>query len=95
MKWIALGTAIGWTGIVWLAYRLADARTGPLCHFDANYCDAKLLAARDAVLTGGLTVALAATALSAVLVVLRNERLNRPGQAPASTIQAAKPKRLR
>ena len=69
MKRIALVGFTGWAGIVWLAYRLADARLGGLCHSMPQYCDPKLVAQRDAVLTNGLTVAL--VGLLAFMLVTR------------------------
>jgi hypothetical protein len=69
MKWIGGIALTGWGAIVWLAWWLADQRlqrcggyawTGEPCHMRAA-------AARDAVLTHGLTVALVALLLLVLL----------------------------
>lgn len=95
MKWIVTATAIGWAGIVALAWRLADERA-QLCYYIDDKCKIAALATRDATLTSGLTVALVAGAGFAFVALARSGRLNlRPGQAPASTSSAERMKRLR
>lgn len=77
MKWIVLAGFAGWAGIVGLAWWLADRRLGGMCHWREEYCNPALIAQRDGILTGGLTIALIAALLIAVAVV-RSKRLNRP-----------------
>ena len=92
MRWIVGGVLAGWAGIVWLAYVLA-ARRIQLCgnnHDDVwRACVIRTTATRDAVLTGGLTVALAGLAGLALLAHLRGWRLNLrdPGRAGANRAQ--------
>ena len=93
MKWIALGTLTGWAGIVWLAWALADSRVA-ICYFGDERCKITATAARDAVLIGGLTVALVGLAVAGCVALVRSGRLNLRSRSGSSTIQAASLKRL-
>ena len=89
MKWIVLAGFTGWAAIVALAWWLADRRLGSMCQRLEQYCNPALVAQRDAILTGGLTVALVA-ALAVAVIALRSKRLS--GQ---SANQVQRPQRLR
>ena len=70
MKRIAVAAALGWGSIVWLGWSLADRRIA-ICGSwtDASdvACRLRATAARDAILTHGLTVALVAGVSMALL----------------------------
>ena len=68
MKRIALVGFTGWAGIVDLAWNLANDRIDA-CSYGSNGCELRAIAARDAVLTNGLTVAL--VALLVLMLVAR------------------------
>lgn len=87
MKWIVLATFAGWAAIVRLAWVLADRRIGQCYELDTD-CELRATAARDAVLTGGLTVALVAGFALAVVWWIARQRLNRSNGSV--TIQAAR-----
>ena len=77
MKWIAFGALAGWAGIVRLAWVLADRRIA-VCHYDTEgACALRATAARDAVLTSGLIVALLVVVALAVGWFVLMPRLNR------------------
>jgi len=80
MKRIVAGGLLGWAGIVALGWWLAQQRI-ELCPGWPDYADKacviRATAARDAVLTGGLTVALVGLLLVvAVKAILRRPRAN-------------------
>ena len=64
VKRIVAGGFIGWAGIVALAWWLAHWRI-EMCRFESN-CVIRTTAARDHILTSGLTVALIGAVLAAV-----------------------------
>jgi len=63
----------GWAGIVGLSWWLADRRVA-LCGYDETACKVRATAARDTVLTSGLTVALALILIVAAWSVLTRRR---------------------
>lgn len=86
MKWIVTAGLIGWTGIVWLAWQQAQDRIA-YCSFDQD-CRLRASAVRDAVLTHGLTVALAWLIGAASLALWRSARSRRLNAARWSTSSA-------
>jgi hypothetical protein len=94
MKRIAIGGLVGWSGIVALAWWLADRRI-ELCRYSSGYtCELRATAARDDVLIWGLTVALAAILLFAAAA--RYARFRRSGEvfpSPGSAYQPRRPDR--
>ena len=80
MKRIATAALAGWSAIVGLAWWLADRRLGSWCHYDVDRCKPALLAARDNVLIHGLTVALVGAIVLAVVLSVRDGRLNQTSQ---------------
>lgn len=81
---------LGWSAIVGLGWKLANDRLGAMCHYRAEYCDPKLVAQRDAVLTNGLTVALVALIALALAGWLRRERLRTPAPRAANRAEPRK-----
>lgn len=91
MKRIITLGLIGWTAIVALAWWLADRRIGA-CRYDSGgACELRATAARDIVLTGGLTVALVALLLVGTAAELIRRRRGNIEQG----IVVPKPPRLR
>ena len=94
MKWIAVGLMAGWTGIVALAWYLADRRIW-LCTNDVwpdkqSPCFTRATATRDAVLIWGPAVGLAL--LVGIALLWQRERLKRIEANPAARpIPAARP----
>lgn len=86
MKRIASLALIGWAGIAWLAWHLADQRIRICGSYDPA-CTIKATAARDATLTNGLTVGLAICVGFALLAAATFSRLPRDGvdHGPASS----------
>lgn len=63
MRRVAIGSAAGWAGIVWLSWSLADRRIaicGGWMEASDVACRIRATAARDAILINGLTVGLVA-----------------------------------
>ena len=56
MKWIVIGVLTGGTGIVALAWWLADRRLGQMCYSFESYCNASQLATRDWTLVAGIAL---------------------------------------
>lgn len=90
MKWIITAGLAGWAGIVALAWNMADHRIAR-CYYLENDCIIRAAANRDAVLTGGLTVALVAMLGVAVLSL----RLKRTSHRIPREANQAGPKRLK
>lgn len=66
MRRIAVTAAVGWGWIVWLGWSLADRRIA-ICDYSDDACQLRATAARDAVLTHGLTVLLVGAILAALV----------------------------
>lgn len=64
---------IGWAGIVGLSWWLADRRVA-LCGYDETACKVRATAARDTVLTSGLTAALALILIVAAWTLVTRRR---------------------
>ena len=77
MKWIWLGVLAAWSGIIALAWWLADRRTGSECYRWGNRCDPALVAVRDYTLIVGLAVPLALFVALVIAGLIRTQRLNR------------------
>lgn len=75
-KQIALGALSGWSAIVGLAWWLARARIDYCPSGDFSRCRMRQIAASDSILIGGLTVALAGAIVMAVILRMRDGRLD-------------------
>jgi hypothetical protein len=85
---IALGL-VGWSGIIALAWWLADQRID-LCDYDESGCVVRTTAARDFVLVFGLSVALIVMIGAAFVWVRRGGSFNSSRVWPVPTIENAK-----
>lgn len=89
---LGLGFA-GWASIVALAWWLADRRIA-ICYHADDGCILRATASRDAVLTSGLTIGLAAVLAVATMAVLTQSRgreiVQRPLGKPRHVAGAAK-----
>jgi hypothetical protein len=82
MKWIISGALAGWAAIVRLAWVLADRRIHICFRADTETaCTLRATAARDAVLTGGLTIALLGLIATAAVLRWRRLKLRAPDEA--------------
>ena len=87
MKLIVAGVLTGWTGIVALAWWLADRRLGSMCKFMEQYCNASQLATRDWTLVAGIALPFLLISWLALTGRIRIARLNLrwPTRTPASS----------
>lgn len=95
MKWIASAALIGWLGIVWLAWRLGDARVRECPTYDGGLCAVRAMASRDATLIVLLCVGLVLAVVAAVLWMAARSRLNRLDQGPREANRAGSSTLLR
>ncbi|MFM5924579.1 MAG: hypothetical protein ACKOPG_10390 [Novosphingobium sp.] len=95
MKRIAALALIGWSGIVWLAWHLADARIAA-CRYSTGYtCELRATAARDTILTNGLTVALVSILVVCVWGAASRGRSDRVGEYTISPPWKSLPSRMK
>lgn len=87
MKWILSAALAGWCGIIALSWHLAQARI-KICGCCDERCEVAQQSTRDALLIGGLVVALVLGVILARLVLIERERLNPISQAPRATKRA-------
>ncbi len=92
MRWILSAALAGWCGIIALGWHLADARIARC--FPDYPCMVRQQATRDALLIGGLMVALVLAVILARLVLLERERLNPINPAPQAANRARRWKLL-
>lgn len=78
MRRIAIAAAVGWGWIVWLGWSLADRRIA-ICGYGEEACRLRATAARDAVLTHGLTVLLIGVVVVAMVAGGALNRFRRQG----------------
>lgn len=87
MRRIAVVAAVGWGWIVWLGWSLADRRIA-ICGYGEEGCRIRATAARDAVLTHGLTVLLIGAVIAAVVAGGVLNRFRRPGSGVSAVNDA-------
>lgn len=86
MRRIAAAAAVGWGWIVWLGWSLADRRID-ICGYGEEGCRLRATAARDAVLTHGLTVLLVGVVVAALLASgMLNRFRRRGGDMPSVSV---------
>ena len=85
MKRILSAALAAWCGIIALGWHLADARIDRCYGFPCREAQA---ATRDALLIGGLMVALVLAVIIARLVLIERARLNPIDQAPREATRA-------
>lgn len=73
----------GWALIVFIAWRMANARI-ELCYFADEACKIRTTAARDYVLVAGLTVALAFAILAMIVVAIARVRAGQSSWTPSA-----------
>ena len=83
MKRIALVGFTGSTGIVWLAWTLADNRIAACRYLEGWTCKMRATATRDGILTNGLSVALVGLLTLMFLVQLPEQRARLSRLRPA------------